>query len=213
MTFLLRLTPVLLTVPLAFGAGCARKTGNNDEGVPSADPQTTTPISAPKPAPPSGPIQHISGPNLLKKIAASGAKGTIVNAWASWCGPCRREFPMLVALQDNLSSKGIQIIFVSVDEADGEPVALEFAKERGVSAPILVAERPLGPFKEALNPKWPGMLPATFLFDSTGKLRYFWGGPVYENELLPIIEGFLSGESIDGEANFGLSPGKDFRHE
>lgn len=120
---------------------------------------------------------------------------------------------MFVSLEDNLSSKGIEILFVSVDEADGEPVALEFAKERGVSPPILVAERPLGPFKQALHPKWPGMLPATFLFDSAGKLRYFWGGPVYENELLPIVEGFLAGEAIDGEANFGLSPGKDFRHE
>lgn len=120
---------------------------------------------------------------------------------------------MLVALQDNLSSKGIDIVFVSVDEADGEPIALEFAKEHGVSPPIFVAERPLGPFKLALNPQWPGMLPATFLFDGDGKLRYFWGGPVYEKELLPIVEGFLAGEPIDGEANFGLSPGKDFRHE
>jgi thiol-disulfide isomerase/thioredoxin len=155
----------------------------------------------------------VSGPDLLKKIASSGAKGTIVNAWASWCGPCRREFPMLIALQDNLNPKGIDIVFVSVDEADGEAIALEFAQERGLSPPILVAERPLGPFKQALHPKWPGMLPATFLFDGEGNLRYFWGGPVYEKELLPILEGFLAGDPIDGQANFGLSRGKDFRNE
>ncbi len=120
---------------------------------------------------------------------------------------------MLVALQDNLHGRGIDVVFVSVDEEEGERDALNFASERGVEPPILVAQRPLGPFKQALNPKWPGMLPATFLFDGKGKLRYFWGGPVYENELLPIVEGFLAGKDIDGQANFGLSPGKDFRHQ
>jgi peroxiredoxin len=120
---------------------------------------------------------------------------------------------MLVALRDNLRAQGMEVVFVSVDEPDAHGAAVEFATTNGLAPPILVAERPLGPFKQALNPKWPGMLPATFLFDETGKLRYFWGGPVYEQELLPIVEGFLAGKSIDGSANFGLVPGKDFRHE
>jgi hypothetical protein len=51
------------------------------------------------------------------------------------------------------------------------------------------------------------MLPATFLYDAAGKLRYFWGGPAYEHEILPVIEGFLAGKTIDGEATFGLAPG------
>jgi hypothetical protein len=51
------------------------------------------------------------------------------------------------------------------------------------------------------------MLPATFLFDSTGKLRYFWGGPVLENDVAPLLRRYLAGEHIDGEANFALAPG------
>lgn len=120
---------------------------------------------------------------------------------------------MLVSLQDNLQSQGVDVVFISVDEPESEGAALDFAEQNGVSPPVFVADRPLGPFKKALNPKWPGMLPATFLFDSKGKLRYFWGGPVYEQELLPVIEGFLAGKAIDGEANFGLIPGKDFREQ
>jgi peroxiredoxin len=120
---------------------------------------------------------------------------------------------MLMALRDNLAPQGIDIVFVSVDEPDSEQTVLDFATERGLGPPILVAERPLGEFKAALNPSWPGMLPATFLFDATGKLRYFWGGPVYEQELLPIVEGFLAGKPIDGQSRFGLSPGKDYRHD
>ena len=52
------------------------------------------------------------------------------------------------------------------------------------------------------------MLPATFLYDARGKLRYYWGGPAYEHEILPIIEGLLRGDAIDGEASFGLAPGR-----
>jgi hypothetical protein len=51
------------------------------------------------------------------------------------------------------------------------------------------------------------MIPASFLFDSTGKLRYFWAGEVYEKELLPVVEGFLRGKDIDGTSDFGNAPG------
>jgi hypothetical protein len=51
------------------------------------------------------------------------------------------------------------------------------------------------------------MIPASFLFDASGKLRYFWAGEAYPREIWPIIEGFLAGRAIDGEANFGLAPG------
>ena len=52
------------------------------------------------------------------------------------------------------------------------------------------------------------MLPASFLFDKTGKLRYFWGGPVYEEELVEVVDQFLAGTLVDGAARFGLAPGK-----
>jgi thiol-disulfide isomerase/thioredoxin len=169
--------------------------------------KSTTTVSAAT----DGPVRVVTGEQLIERIRLSGAKGTIVNAWASWCGPCRREFPMLIALRDSLASDHIAVEFVSVDESDSWGAAKDFATQNGLALPLLVASRPLRPFKTALNPEWPGMLPATFLFDSTGKLRYFWGGPVYESELLPVIEGFLAGKPIDGNSRFGLRPGKDLR--
>jgi peroxiredoxin len=102
-------------------------------------------------------------------------------------------------------------LFVSVDEPDTREAARIFAAEHGLHGQLLVAARPLGSFKRAMNPEWPGMLPATFLFDGTTKLRYFWGGPVFEDELMPIVEGFLAGKPIDGQSTPGLSPGLDLR--
>lgn len=204
----------LLLAPLLFG--CSRKE-NNQEGAPppvsvpsivEADADSEVPAAAQDKL-----TQSIGGQELIGKIQDSGAKGTIVNAWASWCGPCRREFPMLVALRDSLSAEGIAFVFVSVDEPETSGAAVDFATTRGVQAPIFIAERPLGPFKNAMSPKWPGMLPATFLFDELGELRYFWGGPVYEEELLPVLERYLAGDDVDGYAKVPLRRGKDFRQD
>lgn len=158
-------------------------------------------------------VLELTGSEILEQIRNSKAEFTLLNAWASWCGPCRVEFPMLVALADNMKARGLDIRFVSMDEPESVPVAVEFAENNGLALPIVVAKRPLGEFKQAIHAGWPGMLPATFLFDSDGTLKHFWAGPVYEHELLPILEQALSGQDVQGETRFGLSPGKDLRND
>lgn len=179
-------------------------------------PGSSSALASPPPAPPVVPgkidsIVEVSGEELLGRVRASKAKGTVVNAWASWCGPCKEEFPMLVRMKQALGARGIEVVFVSVDEPETQEAARAFAAEHGLSGELLVATRPLGPFKKSMNPEWPGMLPATFLFDASARLRHFWGGPVFEDELMPVIEGFLAGKDIDGKSLPGLSPGLDFR--
>jgi hypothetical protein len=115
---------------------------------------------------------------------------------------------MLQAMAENLRHQGVAFVLVSVDEPEERPQAEAFLRDHHVTLESYIATRPLEPFKLALNPRWPGMLPATFLYDGAGKLRYYWGGPAYEQEILPIIEGFLAGKTIDGEATFGLAPGR-----
>ena len=91
--------------------------------------------------------------------------------------------------------------------ADKADPALAFSKEQGLPQPGLLAKPPLGDFKEAMTPRWQGSLPASFLFDPTGKLRYWWGAQVFEHEITPILEGFLAGKHIDGEARFQVRAG------
>lgn len=184
--------------------------------LPSSVPAAPAPSAAAPAAPPPPPgvideLVEVTGEDVLARIRVSGKRGAIVNAWASWCGPCKEEFPMLVSVKQRLASRGIDVVFVSVDEPETQEAARLFAAEHGLSGQLLVAARPLGPFKRAMNPEWPGMLPATFLFDETTKLRYFWGGPVFEDELMPIVEVFLAGKAIDGQSTPGLSPGLDLR--
>jgi thiol-disulfide isomerase/thioredoxin len=150
-------------------------------------------------------FQRIDGPGLIAHIQNSKARATLVNVWASWCGSCKHELPMLQKVVADYEKQGAKLLLVSVDEPAEEDKAREVLADLGFSDRGFVAKQPLEPFKMALTPRWPGMLPATFLFDETGKLRYFWGGEVFEKELRPIVEGFLRGETIDGEANFALS--------
>jgi peroxiredoxin len=169
-------------------------------------PATGAPVAAARAVTPG--LELTTGPALLERIRKSSARCTLVNVWASWCGSCKQEFPMLTGFARDFADEGVAVLFVSVDEVGDQPKALEFLKHESAPLPGLIVEGALGAFKQALNPRWKGMIPASFLFDPAGKLRYYWGGPVFENELLPVVQGFLAGEHIDGEANLGIAPGR-----
>lgn len=143
---------------------------------------------------------------LLKRIKRTQANGTVVNAWASWCGSCKEELPMLVHLKQTFGDS-IDILLVSVDDPDGRKAAARMIHDLGDPTPVFAVDGPLEPWKHAMNPRWSGVIPATFLFDPAAKLRYFWGGTVYENEITPLLRRYLAGEQVDGEAEFVLAPG------
>lgn len=155
-----------------------------------------------------GVLSHATAAQLLSAIKASGKKGTIVNAWASWCGPCRREVPMLQALAANLKPQGVQIVLVSVDEPKDEAKAQSFLKDNGITLKSYLVEGSVADFKAGINPNWPGMLPASFLFDRAGELVHFWGGEAFENEIVPVVEAFVAGKPVEAETRYGLAPGK-----
>jgi thiol-disulfide isomerase/thioredoxin len=155
-----------------------------------------------------GVLTRATAAQLLASIKQSGRKGTIVNAWASWCGPCRREVPMLQALSVNLKPQGVQIVLVSVDDAKDEAKALSFLKDNGITLQSYLVEGSVADFKEGINPSWPGMLPASFLFDRAAQLVHFWGGEAFENEITPVIDNFVAGRPIEAETRYGLAPGK-----
>lgn len=158
-------------------------------------------------APGSAPFPIVDAETLLQKIRDSGQRGVVVNAWASWCDPCRDELPLLARVAPGLAARGVPIWLVSVDDPDGFAAAKALLDSLHITLPAFAAAPPLQAFKAGVNPRWPGMIPVSFLFDATGKLRYFWPGEVYEKELVPIVDGFLAGKQIDGTANFGLAPG------
>jgi thiol-disulfide isomerase/thioredoxin len=148
----------------------------------------------------------VDGPELLQRIQNSASKGVLVNVWASWCGPCKQELPLLIGLARALEAEGIGLMLVSVDDEKGRPSAVAALHELAAAPPGYIVRGRLGPFKRALSPDWKGAVPSTFLFDASAKLRYFWPGPVLEQEVAPIVEAFLAGQPLEGPARVEHEP-------
>lgn len=123
---------------------------------------------------PNLPPSHteISATTLREAIAGDEGHPVVLNAWATWCIPCRKEFPDLVALEKDLRSRGVRFRSVSVDTAEAyERQARPFLTKTGVTFPTWrKTDGDDEAFINALDPTWEGELPAVFLFDRQGKL-------------------------------------------
>lgn len=100
-------------------------------------------------------------------VALTGpGRPRLVNFWASWCGPCREEMPVLAAFAAGQGSQGVQVIGVALDEP--EP-ARAFAREMAVDFLLLV--QPAGPADSSVQlGNRRGVLPYTVLLDADGRL-------------------------------------------
>lgn len=158
--------------------------------------QKPTAVPADQNTPPE--LRVVTGPQLRAEIAASGRKATVVNVWASWCGSCKKEIPMLLELARGLSSEGVTLVLVSADEPSSRDKAVELLRADGADLPSRVLGGGVDAFRHAIDERWQGAIPATFLLDASAKVRYFWNGPVLETEISPVVQGLLAGQAIDG---------------
>jgi thiol-disulfide isomerase/thioredoxin len=113
-----------------------------------------------------------------KVIAAHRGKVVLVNFWATWCVPCRKEMPRMVQLAHKLAARGFDLVMISADEAEQEAAALKVLQDnRAEGAAYLLKTVNNDTFYPAVDAKWAsGELPALFLYDRGGKkVRSFFG--------------------------------------
>jgi len=128
-------------------------------------------------------IEPVTADGLLEEVRAVGADVVVVNVWASWCLPCRDEFPDFVRFQHESNPDEVQVRFVTVDFEEDLPAAAAFLREHGVTGTTFVKDGRDGPFITALEPRWSGAVPATFLFGRDGSRLDFWEGKVSYDQL------------------------------
>ena len=123
------------------------------------------------------PLARINEISYPKMIAAQKGKVVLVDFWATWCVPCRKELPELVKLEARLKAKGLVLIPISADEPENEAGTREFLTKAGVKTQgYLKAPKDDDAFIRAIDPKWGGELPALVLYDKTGRKVQIWKG-------------------------------------
>jgi peroxiredoxin len=109
-------------------------------------------------------IKDLQGHALT--LSSYKGKVLVVNFWATWCPPCRREIPDFIEVYRELKDQGLEILGVSVDEASA-PALLEWVQKTGINYPIALAT------PEIVRDFKPGeFIPSTIIIDRKGLIRY-----------------------------------------
>jgi len=114
-------------------------------------------------------------------------KTLLINFWATWCGPCRQEMPMLMDLQRQYGSNGLQIVGIALDDAQS---ANRFVQTFGISYPILLGLEDVFATSIAYGNE-EGVLPYTVLVDKTGIVRWQYGGIIQHEEITSLLSELL----------------------
>ncbi|MCG3160167.1 MAG: Thiol-disulfide oxidoreductase ResA [Acidobacteria bacterium] len=168
----IRASLTLILISVALSLSCSKSVV--DEEI-NAAAKNYTPPSAARPPIDSRindyDIKLLDGGNVKMSNLVGAGKVTLVNIWATWCGPCRREIPDLVALHGKFKDNGVEVIGLTVDELDKENFVRAFAKQYSIN--YRIAFSPLDVFAlfnqaNGGNPRAP--IPQSFVFDKNGKL-------------------------------------------
>jgi len=158
---------------LLFSAGCSRS------------------LIPPEPPPPKG-IVNLDEAGWERVRAQQHGRALLVDFWATWCDPCREEFPNLVRLHNTYRRKGLSVVAISMDDPESVPAIEQFLSSQG--AQFGSYRQHFNDFEvlvNSINPRWGGAIPATFLYDRQGKLVDSWEGATtfeeFEGAVKPLL--------------------------
>ena len=107
----------------------------------------------------------------------------IINYWAEWCAPCRKEIPELNLLHSERSATGAVVLGVNYDGLTGEGLAA-LVEEMGIEFPVLVVDP---------RARWaveqPAVLPSTLIINPAGELSQVLVGPQHYEDLIQAFRG------------------------
>ena len=175
---------VILAVVIAIGAAVAGYLVNQKLNQPAGK-GTPIVVAAVDTRRPDFTLPDVDGNK--HSISEWDGKIIILNFWATWCPPCRREMPAFIKLQSKYGKQGLQIIGVGIDQKN---LVEEFADTIGVNYPILVGQLEATELTKQYGNHY-GQLPYTVFIDRKGIIRAIKRGEVKHDFAEKIIQKLL----------------------
>lgn len=143
-----------------------------------------------KPAP-NFKLKDIDGKDV--KLSDYKGKVVIVDFWATWCVPCKKEIPDFIDLQNKYKNQGFTFIGISVDE-DGAKVVKPFYKEMKMNYPVVLMD-------DKIQEQFGGIrgYPTTFLIDQNGKIIKKYFGTTEKKVFEDDIQSLLAKQKSQGK--------------
>jgi thiol-disulfide isomerase/thioredoxin len=188
---LARIRPLLTLPAIALVAFVVGACGTSAESGDGSHPDYATALAG-APAPLAA--LYKQGNDLLpggkdafeKRIAQLHGYPVVVNVWASWCGPCREEFPVLQKLSARYGKK---VAFFGLNSEDSDDAAATFLREEPVPYPSYT-----DPDKDVFTSLGAVGFPDTAFFDKNGELVYLKQGPYrHDSELEADVRRYAVG--------------------
>ena len=129
-------------------------------------------------------LKSSTGENL--RLSEYRGEVVMINFWATWCGPCRQEMPLLDELYTRYERVGFSLLGVNID--DDSSRAMDMISELGINFPVLFDDR-----KDVSKLYQVEAMPVTILIDREGNVRHVHHGykPGYEQKYLDEIRSLL----------------------
>ncbi len=129
-------------------------------------------------------LKSSTGENL--RLSEYRGEVVMINFWATWCGPCRQEMPLLDELYSRYQRVGFSLLGVNID--DDSRRAVQMMEELGVNVPVLFdANKQVSELYDV------NAMPVTVLVDKEGRVRHVHHGykPGYEDKYLDQVRALL----------------------
>ena len=119
------------------------------------------------------PVSMVNFAGFEPYLAGRSDTVYVINFWATWCGPCRRELPNMEQIHKDFAGKKVKVLLVSLDFPNQQESLQQFLSSNHITAPVILLNEPdANAWIDKVDPSWSGALPATLIYK--GKDRLFF---------------------------------------